>query len=306
MFAIKAENLQKKFGNVIAVNNVSFDVEKGEIFGFLGPNGAGKTTTIRLITGLLTPDAGNVFIGGIDLRKDPIRAKTIMGVIPENTNVYADLTAKQNICLAGKYYGLPKDILEKKSEELLSTLGLHKRRNDPVRTFSKGMKRRVSIACAVIHNPQILILDEPTEGLDVQSRRLIIDIINHMNEKGSTIFLTTHNIEEASKLCERVSIINRGKIAAIDRPEKLKNTFDKTQSIEVSFNQKVKRDLFLSDFISKIDICGDKWRLYTNNPDKAVKYIVSLAEEKGLRIISLTTCGPSLEDAFIRLTGGEE
>ena len=114
------------------------------------------------------------------------------------------------------------------------------------------MKQRVSIACAIIHNPQILILDEPTEGLDVQSRRLIIDTINHMNEKGSTIFLTTHNIEEASKLCERVCIINRGKIAAIDRPEKLKNTFDKTQSIEVSFDQKVKRDLFLSDFISKI------------------------------------------------------
>lgn len=305
MLAIKAENLKKKFGNVVAVDNVSFDVEEGEIFGLLGPNGAGKTTTIRLLIGILTPDAGNVTIEGINLGKNPIQAKMIMGVIPEVGNVYVDLTAKQNLYLAGKYYGLSKNILGKKSEDLLSTLGLHERRNDPVRTFSKGMKQRVSIACAIIHNPRILFLDELTEGLDVQSRRLVIDTINHMNKKGSTIFLTTHNIEEANKLCERICIINRGKIVAIDRPEKLKNTFDKTQSIEVSFDQKVKRDLFLSDFISKVDVCGDKWRLYTNNPDKAVKHVVALAEKKGLRIISITTCGPSLEEAFVKLTGGE-
>jgi ABC-2 type transport system ATP-binding protein len=304
MLAIQAEDLQKKFGNVVAVDDISFDVEKGEFFGFLGPNGAGKTTTIRLITGLLTPDAGNVFIFGIDLRKNPIRAKTIMGVIPENANVYADLTAKQNLYLAGKYYGLSKNILEKKSEELLSNLGLYERRNNSVRTFSKGMKQRVSIACAIIHNPHILFLDEPTQGLDVQSRRLVIETINHMNEKGSTIFLTTHNIEEANKLCERVCIINKGKIAAIDRPEKLKSTFEKTQSIEVSFDQKVTRDLLASDFISKIDISGDKWRLYTNNPDKTLKHVAALAEEKGIRIISMTTYGPSLEDVFIRLTEG--
>ncbi len=304
MLAIKAENLQKKFGDFVAVGNVSFDVEEGEIFGFLGPNGAGKTTTIRLLTGILTPDAGNVTIEGINLRKNPIEAKMIMGVIPEIGNVYVELTAKQNLFLTGKYYGLSKSTLEKKSEELLSNLGLHERRNEPVSTFSKGMKQRVSIACAIIHDPRILFLDEPTEGLDVQSRRQINDIINHMNEKGSTIFLTTHNIEEANKLCGRVCIINRGKIVAIDRPEKLKNTFDKTQSIEVSFDQKVKRDMFLTDFISKIDIFGDKWRLYTNNTDKAVKHIAALAEENGIRIISLTTCGPSLEDAFVRLTGG--
>jgi len=305
MLAIKAENLKKKFGNVVAVDNVSFNVEKGEIFGLLGPNGAGKTTTIRLLTGILTPDAGNVTIEGINLRKNPIQSKMIMGVIPEVGNVYVDLTAKQNLYLAGKYYGLSKNILGKKSEDLLSTLGLHERRNDPVRKFSKGMKQRVSIACAIIHNPRILFLDELTEGLDVQSRRLVIDTINHMNEKGSTIFLTTHNIEEANKLCERICIINRGKIVAIDRPEKLKNTFDKTQSIEVSFNQKVKRDLLLSDFISKVDVYGDKWRLYTNNPDKTVKHVVALAEKKGLRIISITICGPSLEEAFVKLTGGE-
>jgi len=295
MIAIKAENLQKKFGNVVAVDDVSFDIEKGEIFGFLGPNGAGKTTTIRLLTGILLPDAGNVTVEGINLGNNPIEAKMMMGVIPETGNVYVDLTAKQNMYLAGKYYGMTKEALEKKSEGLLSHLGL-----------SKGMRQRVSIACAIIHNPNILFLDEPTEGLDVQSRRLVIETINQMNETGCTVFLTTHNIEEANKLCERVCIINKGKIVAIDSPEKLKNTFDETQSIEVSFNKKVKRDLFASDFISKIDTSGDKWLLYTNNPDKVVKHVVALAEKNGLRIISITTCGPSLEEAFVRLTGGKE
>ena len=171
MLAIKAENLQKKFRDFVAVDNVSFDVEEGEIFGFLGPNGAGKTTTIRLLTGILTPDAGNVTIDGINLRKNPIKAKMIMGVIPEIGNVYVELTARQNLFLAGKYYGLSKNTLEKKSEELLSNLGLHERRNEPVTTFSKGMKQRVSIACAIIHDPRILFLDEPTEGLDVQIGR---------------------------------------------------------------------------------------------------------------------------------------
>ncbi len=306
MLAIKAEKLQKKFGEAVAVDNVSFDVEEDEVFGFLGPNGAGKTTTIRLITGILTPDSGEVTIKGINMKNNPIGAKMMMGVIPETGNVYVDLTAEQNLFLAGRFYGLSKNMIEKKSEEILSNLGLYERRNDAVKTYSKGMKQRVSIACAIIHDPRILFLDEPTEGLDVQSRRLIIETIHNMNKNGSTIFLTTHNIEEANKLCQRVCIINKGKIVALDRPEKLKNTFDKTQSVEVSFNQKVKKDLFESSFISKIDMHGDKWVLYTNDPDRVVKDIVSLAEKKGLKIVSLSTSGPSLEEAFVRLTGGEK
>jgi ABC-2 type transport system ATP-binding protein len=306
MMAIRAENLHKKFGTVTAVDNVSFDVEEGEVFGFLGPNGAGKTTTIRLLTGILTPDVGSVAIKHIHMKNNPIDAKMMMGVIPEMGNVYVDLTAKQNLILAGKYYGLSKKVLEEKSKELLLTLELYDRRNDSVRTFSKGMKQRVSIACAIIHDPQILFLDEPTEGLDVQSRRLIIKIVNDMNKKGCTIFLTTHNIEEANKLCERVCIINKGKIVAIDKPEKLKNTFDKTQSIEISFDQKVKKDVFKSECILKTDMHGNTLVFYTMDPDKVVKYIVSLAEKKDLKIVSISTSGPSLEEAFVRLTGGKK
>ena len=302
--AVKASNLTKSFGSVVAVDGVSFNVNKGEIFGFLGPNGAGKTTTVRMLTGILTPDKGNIMIDGIDLRKNSIQAKMRTGVIPEIGNVYVDLTAKQNLSLTGRYYGLPKNIIEKKTEELLKNLGIYERRNDQVRTFSKGMKQRISIACAIIHEPPILFLDEPTEGLDVQSKRLIVDIIYRMNKQGCTVFLTTHDIEEANKLCERVCIINKGRIVAIDRPEKLKSAFDKTQSIEVSFDHKIDEKLLLCDSIFKVEIFGDKLRLYTNNPDKAVKYIVALAQEKGIGILSLTTCGPSLEEAFVKLTGG--
>jgi ABC-2 type transport system ATP-binding protein len=305
MVAIKAEGIQKRFGSVVAVDNVSFEVEEGELFGFLGPNGAGKTTTIRLLTGMLTPDAGTVTIKGLSMKYNALRAKMLMGVIPEAGNVYVDLSAKQNIHLAGKYYGLEKHLLDERSDELLSALGLYERRHDAVRTFSKGMKQRVSIACAMVHSPHILFLDEPTEGLDVQSRRLVLETINAMNTKGSTIFLTTHNIEEANKICERVGIINKGRIAAIDSPEKLKSTFDTTQSIEVSFDRKVTGDLLLSDVITKIEMCGDKWVLHTNEPFEAVKHVVSFADKNRLKIISMTTCGPSLEEAFVKLTEGE-
>ena len=216
---VMADAIVKRFGNIIAVNRISFGVKKGEMFGFLGPNGAGKTTTIRMLTGLLTPDSGDVLIDGVDIKTDPINAKMRMGVIPETGKIYTDLTAKQNIILAGKFYGMPKRELIKKADSLLEQFGLYERRNDLVGSFSKGMKQRVNIATAIVHDPAILFLDEPTSGLDVQSQKLIKKIIKRMNEKGTTVFLTTHNIEEANLLCERVAIINRGKIVVIDRPD---------------------------------------------------------------------------------------
>ncbi len=302
--AIKVDGITKRFGKLVAVNDVSFSVGKGEIFGFLGPNGAGKTTTIRMLTGILTPDSGKITIHGTDIAKDPIRAKTMMGVIPEEGNVYGDLTARQNLTLTGKYYGLSKNVIARRAGELLGELGLSERGDDRVITFSKGMKQRVSIGCAIIHEPKILFLDEPTEGLDVQSRRLIVDTINRMNERGCTVFLTTHNIEEANRLCEMVCIINKGSIVAIDRPEKLKNTFDRTQTIEVSFNRKMSKQSLSDESIKRVESFGDKLRLHTDNPDKTVRYLVALAQERELEITSLITCGPSLEEAFVKLTGG--
>lgn len=304
MNTIQADHLKKSFGTVTAVDDVSLSVREGEIFGFLGPNGAGKTTTIRLLTGVLTPDAGHVLINGINIHRHPIEAKMQMGVIPENSSVYGDLTAKQNLHLVGKMYGMPRALREERIKEILSRLGLWERRSDPVRMFSKGMKQRISIACAIIHHPCVLFLDEPTSGLDVQSRRLVIDTIHHMNEGGSTVFLTTHNIEEANALCETVCIINKGKIIASDSPERLKKTFDTTQSVEVSFDRKVGKELFAADIVTRAEPYGDKWRLYTAHPDHTVKFVVAIAERDHLTITSIATSGPSLEEAFVRLTGG--
>lgn len=286
------------------MSDVSISVKEGGIFGFLGPNGAGKTTTIRLLTGVLTPDAGSVRIGGVDVHKDPLAAKLKMGVIPENSTVYGDLTAEQNILWTAKFYGLDRTTRELRAREILARLGLTGRKDDLVRTFSKGMKQRISIACAIVPSPEVLILDEPTVGLDVQSRRLVIETVRQMNEEGATVFLTTHNIEEANALCTTVSIIKQGKIIATGSPEGLKKTFDTTQYVEISFGQPVEKELFAHEGVYRVERRGDKWRLYTDNPDHVVKYLGALAERENLVILSIATSGPTLEEAFVRLTEG--
>ena len=302
MNAIEAGHLVKRFGTVTAVNDVTITVREGEIFGFLGPNGAGKTTTMRLLTGVLTPDSGTARINGIDIHRHPLDAKMQMGVIPESSTVYGDMSAEQNLHLSGQMYGMTRALREERIDEILSRMGLSEKRRLPVRTFSKGMKQRVSIACAIIHRPKVLFLDEPTSGLDVQSRRLVIETIHQMNEQGSTIFLTTHNIEEANTLCQTVCIINKGKIVAQDSPERLKKMFDTTQSVEVSFDRPVTRNLFVAEGILRAEPCGDKWRLYTDNPDLVLKYLVRSAERESIGITSLTISGPSLEEAFVQIT----
>ncbi len=302
--ALKAENLSKKFGDIIAVDRVSFEVGKGEIFGFLGPNGAGKSTTMRMLTGIIRPDTGNVILNRIDMAKDPVSAKMVTGVIPEVGNVYGDLTARKNIELAGRYYGMPKSVLSGKTDELLARLGLSERADSRVSTFSKGMKQRISIACAIIHSPSVLFLDEPTEGLDVQSKRLIVDTIRDMNSRGCTIFLTTHNIEDANRICQRVGIINRGKLVAMDRPENLKKAFDKSQVIEISLDRAVEPAALAHSSISKVEILGDRLRMQSEDPDATIKHLAIWTQANGIRIMTLTMVGPSLEEAFVQLTGG--
>lgn len=302
MNAIEAEHLYKRFGTLTAVNDVSLSVREGEIFGFLGPNGAGKTTTIRLLTNVLTPDRGTVHINGIDIYRHPLEAKMQMGVIPESSTIYGDLSAEQNLHLSGKMYGISKAQRIERVDKILSRLDLSDHRNKPVRTFSKGMRQRVSVACAIIHQPQVLFLDEPTSGLDVHSRRLMFETIRHMNEQGSTIFVTTHNIEEANELCQTVCIIKKGKIVAKDSPERLRKMYDHTQSVEVSFDRAIPKDLFAVAGIIRAEPCGDKWKLYTTDPDQVLKYLVARAERDSLCITSLTTSGPSLEEAFVQIT----
>jgi ABC-2 type transport system ATP-binding protein len=304
MDAILVDSLSKKFGDTIAVDKVSFAVKEGEFFGLLGPNGAGKTTTIRLLTGIIEPDSGSVVIEGIDLIKHPLEAKMKLGCIPEVGNVYQDLSAWENLDLMGRFYGLPRQERKTRSEELLSELSLLERKDDFVRTFSKGMRQRVSIACAMIHQPHILFLDEPTEGLDVHSRRVIVELVKKMNTQGSTIVLTTHNIEEANKLCQRVCIINKGRVIAIEAPEMLRRAYEGIQMVEVAFDRKVDLSSFASEHVSRVEAIGDKWRFYTDDTDEAIRRIARVGEERGLKITSMTTAGPTLEDVFVKLTEG--
>jgi ABC-2 type transport system ATP-binding protein len=306
MYAIETGNLTKQFGSLVALNNVTFTVNSGETFGFLGPNGAGKTTTIRILTGITRPTAGFARIFGHDVQKETILARQSIGIVPETSNVYDDLTAWQNMIFTAELYHVGRSEREKRTKNLLETFGLYERRDDKVHGFSKGMKRRLTLAMGLVNSPRLLFLDEPTSGLDVQSNLIIRDIVTDLAKDGVTVFLTTHNIEEANVMCERVAIINKGRIAAIDTPERLKKTIQSVQSIEVAFDRTGPDLLFelqTLPLVNDAKKAGDKIRLYTEDPSEVIERVVEYARTRKLKVISMTTLGPSLEDVFIRLTG---
>ncbi len=306
MFAIEVKHLSKQFDDFRALSNVSFSVEDGETFGFLGPNGAGKTTTIRILTGISAPTEGTATIFGRDIVKETIAARKLMGIVPETSNIYDDLTAWRNLMFSAELYGITRSVREKRGKELLELFSLWSRKDDKARGFSKGMKRRLTLAMGLINEPQLLFLDEPTSGLDVQSNLIIREIIRDLNSKGVTVFLTTHNIEEANLLCDRVAIINKGRIAAIDSPEKLKGAIQSVQSVEVAFDHasldlmEVLRGIAT---VSEVRKEGDKYRLFTEDPSTVIAQLTGYANAHGNTIVSLNTYGPSLEDVFIKLTG---
>lgn len=304
---IHASGLTKVFGKSIAVDHISFDVSEGEIFGFLGPNGAGKTTTTRMLTGVIPPDAGTATILGYDIRSEPVLAKQGFGVVPETSNAYTDLSAWQNLMLMGELYGLPRARAEQRSSDLLDMVGLLERKDQKVQAYSKGMKQRLILAMALIHEPELLFLDEPTSGLDVQSTQMILSLLRDLNRQGTTIFLTTHNMEEANRLCHRVGIIRGGKMVAIDAPEKLKTAIDRVHRIEVSFDHEVSGEVLEGlAGVTGANRTGDKWQITTQNKDAAIRSLVTLSQQNGAAIVTLNTLSPSLDDAFLRLTQEEK
>jgi ABC-2 type transport system ATP-binding protein len=300
---IHASDLTKIFGKSTAVDHISFDVRTGEIFGFLGPNGAGKTTTTRMLTGVIPPDAGTATILGYDIRSEPVLAKQGFGVVPETSNAYTDLTAWQNLMLMGELYGLPRARAEQRSSELLGMVGLLERKNQKVQAYSKGMKQRLILAMALIHEPELLFLDEPTSGLDVQSTQMILSLLRDLNTQGTTIFLTTHNMEEANRLCHRVGIIRAGKMVAIDAPEKLKTAIDRVHKIEVSFDREIPDNTLTGlDGVISANRTGDKWQITTRNKDATIHSLAAFSQQNGAAIVTLNTLAPSLDEAFLRLT----
>jgi ABC-2 type transport system ATP-binding protein len=231
---IQVSDLTKRYGEILAVDHINFEITKGEVFGFLGPNGAGKTTTIRMLTGLSKPTEGKASIGGLDINSEIVQIKKHIGVVPEISNLYDELSAFDNLLFMAQLYGVPKSVRKEKAEELLKTFRLYERKDSPFRTFSRGMKRALTVAAALIHNPKVLFLDEPTVGLDVVAARSLRNLMSNLRQQGVTIFLTTHYLEEADFLCDRVAILVKGRILAIDNPQVLKAKTDK-KSLEEAF-----------------------------------------------------------------------
>ncbi|RLI81992.1 ATP-binding protein [Archaeoglobales archaeon] len=295
MIVIEAEGLKKNFGNVKALRGISFEVKRGEIFGFLGPNGAGKTTTVRILTCILKPDSGKARINGYDVVRDTLKAKQSIGVLPEVSNAYPDLTAWQNIMLIASLYGMRRSEAEARANELLKEFGIHERKDAKVRGFSKGMKQRLMLSMALISDPEIIFLDEPTSGLDVQSARMIREKILEIANERKTVFLTSHNMDEVNLLCDRVAIVNKGKIVTIDTPERLKSRVGGNVAIEVSFGDKVVLNL------ENAERFGNKYVIYTTNPYKTICEVVDFARKSGTKMISINTRTPTLEDAFLKL-----
>ena len=302
--SIDVQGLTRRFGALTAVDRVSFQVEEGELFGFLGPNGAGKTTTVRMLTGVLEPTEGTALVQGHDIRTEALLSRAHLATVPEEANVYLDLSVWRNVMLMAELHGVPRQERVREGGRLLDALGLGDRRKHKARTLSKGLRQRLMLCAALVTRPETLFLDEPTSGLDVQSTRLIRQIVRDLNRDGLTVFLTTHNMDEAEAMCSRIAIIHQGRLAAIDTPGRLGSMMRASQYVELRFEGQAPAVAELASLpsVSRADGEGGGYRLYTEAPGRAAVQAVRLADEKGLPIAHLCTRKPSLEDIFLRLT----
>jgi len=302
---IEAKGLTRKFGDLVAVDHVAFKVYQGEIFGFLGPNGTGKTTTVRMLTGVIDPTEGTAEIQGHDICKESLLSRTHIAIVPEEANVYLDLSVWQNLMIMAELHCIARHRRINEAERLLGLFGLTEKKKHKARTLSKGLRQRLMLCAALVTGPKILFLDEPTSGLDVQSARLIRKTVIDLNRKGLTVFLTTHNMSEAGEMCSRVAIINKGRIVAIDSPEKLRSTISSRQYVEVGFGGIAPEYNELESLpgVSQVGVDNHTFRLYTELPGQVATEVVRLVDKKGLEITNLSNCKPSLEDVFLHFTG---
>ena len=306
--AIDIGGLAKRFGDVQAVAGVDFSVREGEVFGFLGPNGAGKTTTINMLTGLARPDAGRICIAGIDCSDNPKAAQHLVGIVPDESNLYAELTGFGNLCFCASLYGMRKVHREARARDLLEAFGLADAAGRKFAGYSKGMKRKLTIAAGIIHDPPILFLDEPTTGIDVASARQIRQMIADRHRSGTTIFLTTHYIEEAERLCDRIAFIVEGRIVRID------TVADLMQPVQG------RHVMLLSVSDSGEDVCGALVQAFPHLEFQSIPGgqirvesagairvgpLVRLLEDRGVEVAEARRHRPSLEDVFVRVTGIE-
>jgi ABC-2 type transport system ATP-binding protein len=311
---IEANDLTKVFpGGITAVNNINFYVERGEIFGFLGPNGAGKSTTIAMLTTLTKPTKGNASVAGIDISKHPYRVRLAIGYVSQDLAVDDSLTGYENLRLQAGFYHIPRIEIKSRIEEVLQMVELKDRAKDKVETYSGGMRKRLDIACGLIHRPQLLFLDEPTLGLDIQTRREIWKYINHLRkETKMTIFLTTHYMDEADALCDRIAIIDKGIIKVLDTPVALKNSLG-NEMVEFTFSKGEPEDINIAldkikglNFVNNITVIdGSGYSASTSNGEASIPAIFEVIQGLPAKIGSISLKQPSLDDVFLNVTGYE-
>lgn len=308
---LEVQNLKKSYNGFEAVDEIDFEIKKAEIFGFLGPNGAGKTTTINMLIGMAKVTSGKILYKGADLTKNIKKAQEVIGVVPDESNLYDEMSGFDNLCFCGALYGLTKKERKNRAHQLLELFQLKEAANKKFKAYSKGMKRKLTIAAALIHNPEILFLDEPTSGIDVASVRQIRNMIKELNEKGTTIFLTTHYIEEAERLCHRVAFINNGQIIKNNSVDNLIADSNSTNGVEIRFEpvNEIHTQIIqnLKNQFPGIEIMpvDDNTIKITSENTIDIAPVVSFLSNKGLFIYEARLLRPSLEDAFVKATGIE-
>ncbi|MFH0910276.1 MAG: ABC transporter ATP-binding protein [Planctomycetota bacterium] len=306
--AIEVRGLAKRFDEVQAVAGIDFDVSEGELFGFLGPNGAGKTTTINMLTGLARPDAGTIRIAGVDCSRNLKAAQHLMGVVPDESNLYPELTGFDNLCFSAALYGMRKAEREGRARELLATFGLADASARRFQGYSKGMKRKLTIAAGIIHRPEILFLDEPTTGIDVASARQIRRLIADLRRIGTTIFLTTHYIEEAERLCRRIAFIVKGRIVRTDTVEDLMRRTDGRYVVQfdVTGGGSSLCGTIVAEFpgLQCRPVSDTAVRVESRDPVR-IGPLVRFLEDRGAEVAEARKIRPSLEDVFVEVTGIE-
>ncbi len=301
---INVSNLRKNYGSIEALKGISFDIAEGEFYGMLGPNGAGKTTTISILSTILKPDEGQVRIAGFDLRSKPTECKRHIGVVPQEIALYDELTAYANLSFWGSLYDIPKQVLKTRIDETLLLFGLYDRRHDKVKSYSGGMKRRINIASALLHKPKVLFMDEPTVGIDPQSRNLIFEVISQLHKDGMTIIYTTHYMEEAERLCDRIGIIDNGQIIAQGSLDELRSLSKMRETIVVSFTN-LTNELFaaVSNRWNSLVRQHDSIQFLSDDIQRDLSVVVLNCNEAGLDISDVSVQRINLESIFLHITG---
>ena len=304
--AIEVQNLHKNYGEIRAVDGVSFDVEQGEIFSLLGPNGAGKTTTISMLSCLLHPEEGDARVLGHSIRKDPMGVKSVLGVVPQEIALYEDLSARENLTFWGKMYGLRGARLKQREDEVLEIIGLTDRAKDYIKKYSGGMKRRVNIGIALLHRPQVIYMDEPTAGIDPQSRRSILDSVLKLKDEGTTVLYTTHYMEEAQEISDHIAIMDYGKLIANGMHEELVKIIGAMDRITVTINTESARVMEAWKAVKGVkQVTAEDGTLtiLADDSNRVLPRLFETAASNGVRITSVAIQEPNLETVFLHLTG---